>query len=169
MAHRRTTARRANVLNSFKSLPALALAAGLSLLLGAPSVWADARGRELESLARFQASAGPPVSKIRSFTLSNWRSLGPEHLAVWRGTNKVWLLRVRPLCHGLEFARTIGFTSSASTISARFDRIVFRDGVGAAGRTEQCVIAEIREVDHRKLREAERLARSTPDQDSGGT
>jgi hypothetical protein len=157
------------MLNSFKSLPAIALAAGLTLLLGVPSAWANARARELASLARFQDSAGPPVSKIRSFTLSHWRSLGPEHLAVWRGTNKVWLLRVRPLCHGLEFARTIGFTSSASTISARFDKVVFRDGIGPGARTERCVIAEIREVDHRKLREAERLARSTRDQESGGT
>jgi len=157
------------VLNSLKSMPAIAIAAVLALLVAAPAVHADARGRELESLARYQANAGPPVSKIRAFTLSNWRSLGPEHVAVWRGTNKVWLVKLRPLCHGLEFARTIGFTSSASVISARFDKLVFRDGVGAGGRTEQCLIAEIREVDYRKLRDAERLARNTRDQASGGT
>lgn len=157
------------MLNSLKSMPAIALVAVLALLVGAPAAHAETRSRALESLARFQDSAGEPVRQIRAFTLSSWRPLGPEHLAVWRGTNKVWLVKVRPLCLGLEFARSIGLTSSASTINARFDRVVFRDGFGASARTEQCVIEQIREVDYRKLRDAERLARNTRDQASGGT
>lgn len=141
----------------------------LATLLALPAAAVAAtRAKELASLARFQQFAGEPVDRIRSFTLTDWRSLGPTHLAVWRGPRDAWLIRVAEPCLGLEFAHTIGLTTSGGTVSARFDRIEFRDSLGSS-RREQCRIEEIRVVDYPKVREAERAARKATAQASGGT
>ncbi len=135
-------------------------ALGLGALAVSLPLAADTLARQEAALAVFQQHAGEPVKKIATFTLSDWRPLGKTHLAVFRGPVTAWLVRVQDGCFGLDWARTIGLTSTGGTVSARFDRVVFRDGLGPSARRETCRIEEIRPVDYRKVREAEKAARA---------
>lgn len=136
-----------------------AFAALLAALAAMPAV-ADRLARQEAALARFQQFAGEPVKRMPSFTLTDWRPLGKTHLAVFRGPVTAWLITVREPCIGLDWARAIAITSTGGTVSPRFDRVVFRDGIGPGARREDCRIEEIRPVDYRKVRDAERAARA---------
>jgi hypothetical protein len=138
----------------------LAALCTLSLLCLAGTAAAQTLARQEAALALFQQHAGEPVAKIPSFTLSDWRPLGKTHLAIFRGPVTAWLLTVQDGCFGLDWARSIGLTSTGGTVAARFDRVVFRDGIGATARRETCRIEEIRKVDYRKVRDAEKAARA---------
>lgn len=148
-------------------LDRLAAALALTLLLAAPGAGAQTLARQEAALARFQQHAGEPVSRIPSFTLSDWRPLGKTHLAIFRGPVTAWLVKVQDGCWGLDWARSIGLTSTGGTVSARFDRVVFRDGIGPSARRETCRIEEIRPVDYRKVREAEKAARAAAQGEGG--
>ena len=143
----------------FVTAPAAFLGALLLVASAAPAR-ADTLARQLESLAVFERHAEPETDRIRSFRLTEWRPLGERHLAVFRGPVNAWLIQVEAGCVGLDWARSIGLTSSGGMVMARFDRVQFRDGLGAAARQEQCRIETIRPVDYRKVREAERAQRA---------
>ncbi|MCE3004066.1 MAG: DUF6491 family protein [Xanthomonadaceae bacterium] len=134
----------------------------LTLIAGAlvAPATADTLARQEAALALFQRHAGEPVKRMPTFTLSDWRPLGKTHVAVFRGPVAAWLIQVQDGCHGLDWARTIGLTSTGGTVSARFDRVVFRDGIGPGARRETCRIEEIRPVDYRKVRADEKAARA---------
>jgi len=134
----------------------------LALIAGAvvAPATADTLVRQEAALALFQRHAGEPVKRMPTFTLSDWRPLGKTHVAVFRGPVAAWLIQVQDGCHGLDWARTIGLTSTGGTVSARFDRVVFRDGIGPGARRETCRIEEIRPVDYRKVRADEKAARA---------
>jgi hypothetical protein len=134
-----------------------ALVAALSVSLPAA---AETLAKQEEALARFQQFAGEPLKKMPSFRLTDWRPLGKTHVAVFRGPTTAWLLTLRDPCIGLDWARSIAITSTGGTVSPRFDRVVFRDGIGAGARREDCRIEEIRAVDYRKVRDAEKAARA---------
>jgi hypothetical protein len=143
------------------TLHALAALTGALLLVtfAAPAATPPAtRSRQFESLALFEQFAEPPVNRIRSFRMTEWRLLGPRHLAVFRGPVTAWLIQVRDGCMGLDWARSIELTSSGGVVSARFDRVKFRDGPGPGARRQECRIETIRPVDYRKVREARRAA-----------
>ena len=137
----------------------VAVASLLAAALATPAA-AQTLAKQEEALARFQQFAGEPLAKMPSFTLSDWRPLGETHLAVFRGPVTAWLITVREPCIGLDWARSIAITSTGGTVSPRFDRVIFRDGIGPGARREDCRIEEIRAVDYRKVREAEKAARA---------
>ena len=149
-------------MNTIRRLAAAAclLAAVFALPAGAQTL-----AKQEEALARFQQFAGEPLNKMPSFKLTDWRPLGKTHVAVFRGPTTAWLLTLREPCIGLDWARSIAITSTGGVVSPRFDRVVFRDGIGAGARREDCRIEEIRSVDYRKVRDAEKAARAA---DSGG-
>jgi hypothetical protein len=138
------------------ALAVMTLSGVLLLAAFAAPVAAQTRARQLESLALFELHAEPPTDRIRSFRLTDWRPLGPRHLAVFRGPVNAWLIQVRDGCVGLDWARSVALTSSSGIVMARFDRVQFRDGPGPRARKEQCRIETIRPVDYRKVREARR-------------
>lgn len=143
------------------------VAALVSMLPAAAPADASRKERDAARLALIEQLAGAPVERIVSFTLSDWQPLDDTHLMVFRGPSTGWLLTVREPCLGLTWARTVGITASGGSIARRFDSVVFRDGIGPGARHEQCRIDQIRPVDWRKVRAAERAARA---QDaSGGT
>lgn len=107
--------------------------------------------RQAAALARYEAAAGEPVDSFRFFRASGFTVLGDEVLAVWTGPSEAWLLRVDPPCSELSWQPAIGLTSSLGRVSVRFDEVL-------AGR-DRCRIREIRPVDGKALREAERAAR----------
>ncbi|WP_198651376.1 DUF6491 family protein [Dyella sp. C11] len=98
--------------------------------------------------ARQQAyvtAAGAPVDSFRYFSLWSWEPLSDSALAVYTRPNEAWLIDLDGKCRNLEFTNHIGLTSSASEVSARFDRVI----TGPADAP--CFIKQIRPVDIAKL------------------
>lgn len=95
--------------------------------------------------ARYESYAGAPVE---SFTwlgrYDSWQSIGTNEVVVWTTPFQAYLIKVAPPCDNLQFANRIGLTSTASTVSARFDFV-------KVGRW-RCPIQEIRPVDYQRMR-----------------
>jgi len=131
------------------TLSMLVLIATLSSCSGIPK-----RESEQVTLERYQLFAGSPISQISLFGhFDGWLPLGNEHLVVWDGMNKAYLLTVQAPCLNLAFADQVSLRSRTglSSIDSGFDFV-------NVGRGERCRITEIRPVDYNKLREAERQA-----------
>lgn len=121
---------------------------------------------DAERLAIYRAHAGAPVSSFRHFTgLNGWTPLGDSAVAVWARHNDVYLLELNGPCPDLEFAQAISVTSQMGTVNARFDKVIVRD---RNAMTMPCQIREIRPVDIKAIRHAERDRREMA-QPSGGT
>ena len=112
---------------------------------------AGPRERMAARLAEFERHAGAPVEDFRFWSMDSWEALGRETLVVWTRPNEAWLLRVDTPCRDIEWANTIGLTSSVGRVHTRFDSVVFEH--------QRCRINEIRPVDGRALK-AERHARA---------
>jgi hypothetical protein len=130
-------------------LGTLTVLGGLCACSGIPK-----RESEAVTLERYKAFATAPISQISTIGRFNgWRPLGNEHLVVWDGFDKAYLLTVQGPCLNLAFANHISLRSRTglNSIDSGFDFV-------RVGRGEQCRINEIRPVDYQKLREAERTA-----------
>ena len=120
-------------------------------LLSAPALLAACSGiplkeREQEERDRFQAYAGEPVDHITWLgRFDSWEPIGRHELVVWTGVNEAYLIKVAPPCEDLQFANRIGLTSTASTVSSRFDFVKVRGW--------KCQIEEIRPVDYKRMRQ----------------
>ena len=142
-------------------VPFLVCAALLSI--ASPS---EARGRRLsdaERTAIYVDNAGASVDSIPFFgSYSGWTSLDDSHIALWTGPSKAFLIEVYGPCIGLDYANTIRFDSRIGRLSAKFDRIyVGGMGVSPIG----CQIKEIRPLDIKAVRVAEKDARARPKPD----
>jgi hypothetical protein len=93
----------------------------------------------------YAVAAGSPVDKFHYFSMWSWEPLSDSQLAVYTRPNEAWLLDLDGKCRNLEFTNHIGLTSSASEVSARFDRVI----TGPADAP--CFIKQIRPVDISKL------------------
>lgn len=96
--------------------------------------------------AQYESHAGAPVD---SFTwlgrFDSWQPIGTNEVVVWTTPNQAYLIKVAPPCDNLEFANHIGLTSTASTVSARFDFVTVHHW--------RCPIQEIRPVDYQRMRQ----------------
>ena len=117
-----------------------------------------------QKLALYRAHAGAPVSSFHYFgRLDSWTDIDDRALAIWTRPSEAWLLELSGPCSGLEFTPAIGLTSQNGMVSARFDKVLVRNGdVPDFPRT----IQTIRPLDTKALKQAARTAR---DQVSGGT
>lgn len=113
-------------------------------------------------LARYLDFAGEPVDHFRYMgrSLTNWRPLSSDRVVVWTGVNDAYLLSVGGPCRDLEFAHTIGIVQRGAHVS-RGDSLRLPGG-------ERCLITEIRPVDYKALRQAEREARGTQRAEDAG-
>lgn len=103
-------------------------------------------------LERYLDYAGEPVDHFRyGGRLSNWRPLSRDRVVVWTGVNDAYLLSVGGHCPDIEFAHTIAIAQHGSHVS-RGDSLRLPDG-------QRCLITEIRPVDYKSLKQAEREAR----------
>ena len=122
---------------------------------------------QAEKLATYRAAAGEPVS---SFTylgrISGWTPLDDEHIAVWTRPGEAWLLAFHGLCPDIRFTPVIGLTSQSSRVYAGFDKVLV-DGRGSMQLP--CRIREIRPLDTRRVRAAEKAAREAAQEASSGT
>jgi hypothetical protein len=122
----------------------------------------DGAQRDAAKLALYRAHAGAPVRSFHFFgRLDSWTSLDDRTVAVWTRPSEAWLLDLDGTCSGLEFTPFIGLTSSAGTVSARFDKVLVRD---TGGINLPCTVMAIRPIDVVALKAAQRAMR---DQASG--
>jgi hypothetical protein len=128
--------------------------------------------REAAERARYEAYASKPVERFTWLgRYDSWHSLGQYELVIWPTPFDAYLIKVMPPCEDLPFANTIGLTSTASTVSARFDFvIVHRAGAGGGALSNwRCPIQEIRPVDYRRMRQDMRTEpRQGKAQENGG-
>jgi hypothetical protein len=122
-------------------LPAVAL---LTACSGIPL-----KQREDAQRSRYEAYAGAPVEQFTWLgRYYSWEPVGTNELVVWTTPNQAYLIKVAPPCENLEFTQRIGLTSTANTVSSRFDFVT----LGGRDRW-RCPIQEIRPVDYLRMRQ----------------
>jgi len=123
-------------------LTALAVVAALS---ACSRVGKDYTTRMQARQQAYATAAGEPVNSFRYFSLWSWEPLSDSELAVYTRSNEAWLIDLDGKCRNLEFTNHIALTSSASEVSAKFDRVI------TGGADAPCFIKQIRPVDIKKL------------------
>ena len=111
------------------------------------------RARDAARLALYSEHAGAPVKDFHFWTLDRWDVLGPLDLVVWTKPNEAFLLHVTRPCTGLDFAQTIGLTSTQQRVYSRFDSVLFEN--------QRCRIDSIRPVDGKGYKVARRETDAT--------
>lgn len=136
----------------FKSAATALLAAALlAACSGIPLRESDQEIRD-----RYSAYAGEPVDHFVWLShFDSWQPVGHDELVVFTGPSDAYLLKVAPPCHDLQFANSIGLTSTGGSVSSRFDSVLVRSG--SPGFGDRCQIEEIRKVDYRRMRADMRL------------
>lgn len=131
------------------------VSAGLALALFATSACAtDSRISDPDRLALYRANAGAPVPNFQYFgRLDGWTPLGETALAVWTKPNQVYLLELQATCQDLDFAQAITLTNQFGRVYSRFDKVIV---LGRGTNNIPCWIKEIRPVDSKALKQAEK-------------
>lgn len=120
----------------------------VAALAAASSAYAST-DREKERLAFYERHAGSPVDDMPFWRLVRYEAFGDEAVAVWTGVNTVWLIKVRPPCVELPWAKAIALTSNGQhRVSTKFDHVL-------AGR-DRCMIGSIQPIDYKALRAEEK-------------
>lgn len=114
--------------------------------------------RDAERLALYRTHAGEPVDSIQYFgNYNGWTPLGNGTMALWTRPSQAWLMEMYEPCSDLDYAHTIGIRSMGGRLSARFDRIhISSNGLIPVS----CTIKEIRPLDVKAIRVAEKDARA---------
>ena len=127
-----------------------------ALLAALATTTAVAQTREVQEkrLAEYLPYAGEPVEKFQFWDLIRYELVGEYKVIVWPRLNEAYLITVDAPCNDLEWAHSIGLTSSVHQVNRRFDFVV-------AGK-DKCRIKEIRPIDYKKY-----LADRKESKDSG--
>jgi hypothetical protein len=103
--------------------------------------------REDAERSRYEAYAGPPIDQFTWLgRYDSWQPIGPNELVVWTTPFQAYLIKVQQPCDNLQFANRIGLTSTANTVSSRFDFV-------KVGHHWRCPIQEIRPIDYQRMRQ----------------
>ena len=128
-----------------------ALAALLAACAGIPLHVSDQEVRD-----RYDAYSGEPIDHFtwldRHF--DSWQPIGRYELVLFTSPSDAYLIKVFPPCENLQFANTVGITSTADTVSSRFDSVIVSR---FPGWRDRCQIEEIRRVDYRRMKADMRL------------
>lgn len=130
----------------------LTLAASLLAMAGCASTGGGPSEREAAQLERYRSFAGAPVKDFHFWQLDRWEVLGDLELVVWTTPREAYLLQLQRPCTGLDFANTIGLTSTQQRVYSRFDSVLFDN--------QRCRIGEIRKVDGAAYKAARREAKA---------
>lgn len=142
--------------------PALA---ALALVL---SACASSGMSDTERLALYRAHALPPVKSFRYLNnLNGWTPLGDSALAVWTRPGEAYLLEVDSPCPDLDFAVSIGLTSQFGVVYSRFDKIIPQTGIGGPPQPIPCFIRQIRPLDVKAIKSAEKDMRRQAEEAGG--
>lgn len=146
--HRPTQRHIQNIfLTSFASLVALAVSGCVST--GAM--------KDDDRLALYRSHAGESVDSIQyTGSYSGWTPLSDGAFALWTRPSQAWLVELYSPCSEIDYADTIGFRDTNGRLSARFDQVY----VGSHSLIPiSCTIKEIRPLDVKAIRAAEKDAR----------
>jgi hypothetical protein len=144
--------------NAGRRLRAACTAAALFATLAMAGCATDARLRDSERRALYLQHAGAPMPSFRYFgSINGWTPLGDDMLAIWTRPSEAVLLTLEGSCPDLEWATAISLTSQFRTVYAKFDRVV---PLGSNTGAFPCPIREIRPLDVRALRDAQREMRT---------
>jgi hypothetical protein len=137
----------------YRRLRYSALAALPALLAACSGIPLHESDREVRD--RYNAYAGEPIDRFTWLSrFDSWQPIGRYELVVFTSPGDAYLLKVAPPCESLQFANTVGVTSTAGSVSSRFDSVI----VGRwPGWRDRCQIEEIRKVDYRRMRADLRL------------
>jgi hypothetical protein len=120
------------------------------LTVAAVTIAALSAGCANQQKLDFREYAGEPVKSFYMPHLDGWSAVSKDELVVWTGSNKAYLLDVDGFCPDLQFANTIGVTSTGSTVD-KFEKVI-------VGR-DRCFIKSIRPLDVKQMREDRKLLR----------
>jgi hypothetical protein len=146
---------------AFSPVSQSALRAGALALLAAVGLSACASSSALrgqERLEIYRAHAGEPVDSIHYFGRYNgWTPLTDTSFALWTRPSKAYLIEVYGPCSNLDYAERLSFRDNDGFLSARFDDVYAHGGLGI--HPIPCRIKEIRPLDMKAVRSAEKAAR----------
>lgn len=114
----------------------------LVMFLPAANLAAQTQAKQDAALAAYQPYLGEPVEQFRFHELQRWQLVGDLKVVVFPRLNEAWLLTVDAPCTELQWAHSIGLSSSVHVVHRRFDFVV----VGK----DRCRINEIRPLDYRR-------------------
>jgi putative hemolysin len=125
------------------------LFAALAACAGTP------RLSDSQKYALYRDHAGEPVKSFRYFgNINGWTPLDETSLVVWTRPTQAYLLELTGPCRDLDYAPAITLTNMMGEVSARFDKVLIHGG--GSGQAMPCWIEEIRPVDVKAVRQAER-------------
>ena len=138
----------------------LPLLATLNLVAGCAST----RPSDADRLALYEAHAGAPVNQIRYLEPMGWDRIDDQHVVLMMRPNESWLLTLSGPClawnRGSPF---LGLSSFNGMTLSRLDKVV------VSGSQLSCMIQEIRPLDVKALRDAERARREGAAAQPSGT
>jgi hypothetical protein len=140
-----------------------------ALVIGVFSLAACATGRmtDNEKLALYRAHAAAPVKSFRYLSrIDGWTPLGDKAVAIWTRPNEAYLLEVDGPCPDLDFAQAISLTNQFGIVYSRFDKVIPRTSTGGP-EPVPCHIRQIRPLDVKALRSAEKDIRRQREEASG--
>ncbi|WP_255486338.1 DUF6491 family protein [Luteimonas sp. MC1782] len=119
-----------------------------------------------EKLTIYRAAAGAPVGSFPYHgNITGWTPLGDGAIALWTGPSRAWLLDLDGPCPDIDFSPVIAVTSSeGGRVMARFDKVL---ASGHGSMQIPCRIREIRPLDTRQIKAAEKAARDDQGASSG--
>jgi hypothetical protein len=155
------SAMRSSSIDTQRKARVLAVVAGLVVAIAASGCATDRALRDEQRRALYLQHAGAPVPSFRYIgSINGWTPLGDDMLAVWTRPSEAVLLTLNGPCQELEFATAISLTSQFRTVYAKFDRVVPVSAGGIPNIVIPCPIREIRPLDVRALRDAQREMRT---------
>jgi hypothetical protein len=104
----------------------------------------------------YRAHAGAPIDGFIG-RINNWTVLDEHSLVVWTGVNRGYLLELVGPCIELPWAQRITFSNDGSSRVGVFDDVIV---LGRQPQTMPCPIREIRPVDGKAVKQAQRQARA---------
>jgi hypothetical protein len=121
-------------------------------LLALTSAQADTNEKYAQRMAQVMANAGAPVDSVVYRGTYSWEALGEHSLLLWETPQRAYYVDVQPTCDEFPWAMGIVVDFRNMTLDSKFDDILVR------GR--RCRIYEIRPVDVKGLKAAEKQARA---------
>ena len=128
------------------------------VLLALASCTTNPAQRDADQLALYSAHAGEPVSSFRYFgSLNGWTPLGEGAVALWTRPGQAYLVSFKGLCPNLDLATAISVSSQFNTVYKNFDKVT---PLNRGTMSIPCHIREIRPLDVKAIRQAEREMRA---------
>ncbi len=106
--------------------------------------------RSDDRLAKYEPYVGEPVDKFTAWRYDSWEPISNTQLVLWTTTTDAYLLTVDGTCGQLQFANSIGVTTTVGHQVTKFDAVhVKRD---------RCLIRQIQPIDIKQMREDQKAA-----------